>query len=274
MARTWLITGCSTGFGKALASEVAVRGERVVATARNVASLAYLDRYDNALAVALDVTDKAAIENAVAAANDRFGGVDVLVNNAGFGLRGAVEEASDAEIAGVFGTNFFGPINLIKAVLPKMRENRSGTIVNFSSIAAFRTAEGSGYYGATKAALEAASDALAKEVAPLGIRVMVVEPGPFRTDFAGRSLSVAALDIADYAETAGKRKQRNDPHAEWRLGSPEKAARLLADLCGGNEPLPFRLLLGSDAVRLARAHYEAQAAEVECLAGLSTETDE
>ena len=185
--RTWFITGCSTGFGKSLAKAVLDAGEQAVITARRLESLSDFEGKENSLLLSLDVTDAAQIADAVQKAVERFGQIDVLVNNAGYGLRGAVEEADDEEIGRVFNTNFFGPLKLIQAVLPYMREKRSGVILNFSSIAAFRTAEGSAYYGATKAALESLSTGLRKEVAPIGIQVMIVEPGPFRTDFAGRS---------------------------------------------------------------------------------------
>ena len=153
-----------------------------------------------------------------------------------------------------------------------MRARRSGVIINFSSIAAFRTAEGSAYYGATKATLESLSVGLSKELAPLGIRVMIVEPGPFKTNFAGRSLAIAKKDISDYAETAGKRKERNDPHTEWNLGDPDKAAEVLINITKKAE-LPLRFLLGSDAVKLAREYYCESLSEVEKYSSYSVLTD-
>lgn len=271
--KTWFITGCSTGFGKSLARAVAEAGDQVTVTARRTEALREFESRENVLVLPLDVTDREQICDAVEKTVEKFGKIDVLVNNAGFGLRGAVEEANDGEIEKIFRTNFFGPLDLIKAVLPGMRENRSGTIINFSSIAAFRTAEGSGYYGATKAALEALSDALRKEAEPLGIRVMVVEPGPFRTDFAGRSLTIVEKDIPDYAPTAGKRKGRDDPHTEWKLGDTDKAAQVLLRVVE-KEKLPFRLLLGSDAVRLARADLTGKEQEISEWETFSTATDE
>ena len=154
-----------------------------------------------------------------------------------------------------------------------MRAARSGVIINFSSIAAFQTAAGSAYYGAMKAALEALSDGLRKEVEPLGIRIMVVEPGPFKTDFAGRSLAIMENDLADYAETAGRRKFRDDPHTEWNLGDPQKAARVIASIVS-RDKLPFRLLLGSDAVTLANEHLRSRLEEVERWREDSVSTDE
>lgn len=271
--RTWLITGCSTGFGKSLAKAVADAGEQVTVTARKTESLKEFEGRDNVRIAPLDVTDGGQIADAVTKTVDAFGQIDVLVNNAGFGFRGAVEEADDEEIRRICNTNFWGPLKLIQEVLPYMREKRSGVIVNFSSIAAFRTAEGSAYYGATKAALESLSTGLSKEVAPLGIKVMIVEPGPFRTDFAGRSLAIAKRDIADYAETAGKRKERDDPHTEWKLGDPDKAAKLLVDITK-KDKLPLRLLLGSDAVKIAKQYYNEVLAEIEEFEEYSLSTDE
>ena len=271
--RTWLITGCSTGFGKSLAKAVADAGEQIAVTARNTDSLKDFEGRSNVLVVSLDVTDNGQIAEAVKETIEKFGKIDVLVNNAGYGFRGAVEEADDAEISRIWNTNFFGALKLIQEVLPHMRKERSGVIVNFSSIAAFHTAEGSAYYGATKAALEALSVGLVKEVGPLGLKVMIVEPGPFRTDFAGRSLAIANRDIADYAETAGKRKERDDPHTEWKLGDPDKAAKLLVEITK-KDKLPMRLLLGSDAVKIAKAYYSEALAEVAEYEKYSVLTDE
>ena len=271
--RTWFITGCSTGFGKSLAYAVKKAGEQVVVTARRKESLEEFEGYENVLTLTLDVTSEDQIVDAVEKTVHHFGKIDILVNNAGYGFRGAVEEADHEEVEKIFSTNFFGPLKLIQTVLPYMRTDRSGTIINFSSIAAFRTAEGSAYYGATKAALESLSVGLSKEVGPLGIRVMIVEPGPFRTDFAGRSLAIAKKNISDYAETAGKRKERDDPHTEWRLGDPDKAADLLIQITK-EEHLPLRLLLGSDAVNLARNYYSEVLNEVEQYSKYSESTDE
>jgi NAD(P)-dependent dehydrogenase (short-subunit alcohol dehydrogenase family) len=206
---TWLITGCSTGLGRAFAEAVLARGDHAVVTARDVTKVQDLaDKHpDTALALPLDVTDDAQVAAAVAAAEERFGRVDVLVNNAGYGYRAAVEEGTDEDVRQLFDTHVFGTVRTIKAVLPGMRARRSGTIVNLSSIGARICPEGSGYYAAVKAAIEALTLSLRKEVAPLGITAMVVEPGGFRTDFAGRSLTQSAQPIADYADTAGKRRR-------------------------------------------------------------------
>jgi NAD(P)-dependent dehydrogenase (short-subunit alcohol dehydrogenase family) len=207
---TWLITGCSTGLGRALASAVLDRGETVTVTARDAASVGDLARSypRTALALPLDVTDHAQGRGVVRAAQERFGTVDVLVNNAGHGYRAAVEEADEDQVQELFATNFFGPAALIQAVLPGMRERRSGTIVNISSIGARSSPVGAGHYAATKAALEALTACLRKEVQPLGITVMVVEPGAFRTSYK-RSLASPREVISDYAGTVGARRHED-----------------------------------------------------------------
>ncbi|MDO5536965.1 MAG: SDR family NAD(P)-dependent oxidoreductase, partial [Desulfovibrionaceae bacterium] len=207
--RSWLVTGCSSGLGRALAEAVLARGDCCAVTARRPETLAsFAERCPGtALVLPLDVTSPESMDNAVRAALDRFGGLDVLVNNAGYCLRGAVEECSDAEVRRQFETNFFGTVGMIRRVLPAMRAARSGAIVNFSSIAALSTSEGSAFYGASKLAVEGMSDGLRREVGPLGIRVMVVEPGPFRTRFF-EALDISAGDLADYRGTAGRRKVR------------------------------------------------------------------
>jgi NAD(P)-dependent dehydrogenase (short-subunit alcohol dehydrogenase family) len=208
---TWLITGSSTGLGRALAEAVIAAGHNAVVTARDVKKVADLvgDNTDRVLALALDVTDTAQITNAVSQAEEKFGGIDVLVNNAGYGYRAAVEEGDDSDIRALFETQFFGPVAMIKAVLPGMRARRSGAVVNISTIGVQIMPVGSGYYAASKAALEAMSGALRGELQPLGISVTVVEPGAFRTDFAGRSLTQSSTVIDDYAETAGKRRKEH-----------------------------------------------------------------
>ena len=272
--KTWLITGCSTGLGKSFAQAVLKAGDNAVITARNTQALDQLAAAypRTALATTLDVTDKSAIARVVEQAEERFGAIDVLVNNAGYGYRGAVEEGDDQEVADLFTTNFSGTVAMIKAVLPGMRARRSGTIVNLSSIAGRLAAPGSGYYSATKFAVEGMSDALRKELAPLGIRVIVVEPGAFRTDFAGRSLHQAKARIDDYASTAGPRRKENDKMHGTQQGDPDKAARVLIDVVGQTNP-PFRLLLGSDALKNARSELDAQRTELEAWRDVSTSTD-
>ena len=205
----WFITGCSTGFGRELAKLVLERGWRAMATARNPQQIQDLvaGTDGRGLALKLDVTDSAQVIEAVKKAEATFGKIDVLVNNAGFGYMAAVEEGEDEEVRAMFETNFFGLVEMTKAVLPGMRRRRSGHILNISSIGGFVGFPGSGYYNATKFAVEGLSEALAKEVEPLGIKVVIVEPGPFRTDWAGRSLKQTRDAIDDYAETAATRRQ-------------------------------------------------------------------
>jgi NAD(P)-dependent dehydrogenase (short-subunit alcohol dehydrogenase family) len=270
----WLITGCSTGLGRALAEAVLEGGDDVVVTARDVAAVRDIAAAhpDRALALALDVTDPDQVTAAAAQAVDRFGGVDVLVNNAGYGYRAAVEEAADADVQQLFATNFHGAVAMIKAVLPGMRARRSGTIVNISSIGARRCPPGSGYYAATKAALEAMTGSLRKELRPLGITALSVEPGGFRTDFAGRSLAQSAEAIPDYADTAGKRRKENDSADGRQPGDPDKAARAIITVVGSAEP-PELLVLGPDAVMTFSGVLDAQRAELEQWRELGTGTD-
>jgi NAD(P)-dependent dehydrogenase (short-subunit alcohol dehydrogenase family) len=271
---TWLITGASSGLGAALARAVLDRGDNAVVTARNTDHLQGLvDAHPgNALAVPLEVGDHDQVVAAVTAATDRFGSVDVLVNNAGHGYRAAVEEASVDEVNELFATNFFGPVDLIKQVLPQMRERRAGTIINVSSIGAPRSNPASGYYTATKAALEGMSDALNREVAQLGIRVVVLEPGAFRTDFSGRSLAQSATVIDDYADTAGKRRKENDTSHGTQPGDPERAARVIIATVSADDA-PFRLLLGSDAISIVRDELQGRIDEIDAWADISRTTD-
>lgn len=271
---TWLITGCSTGLGRHLAEAVLAAGFNAVVTARDPATVqdivgAYPDK---ALSVALDVRDWGAAQRAVKSAEDKFGAVDVLVNNAGYGYRAAVEEGDEDEVANLFATNFFGAVSMIKAVLPGMRARRSGVIVNVSSIAARMSLPGSGYYSATKFAVEGMSDALRKEVGPLGIKVLIVEPGAFRTDFAGRSLHGARSAIADYAATAGPRRKENDKTDGTQPGDPARAARTIIEVVE-SPSLPARLLLGSDAIQVVGAELEAQRKELIDWKTVSVTTD-
>lgn len=271
---TWLITGSSTGLGRALAEAVLAEGGNAVVTARSPGSVEDLAKAypESALALGLDVTDQAQIDDAVRTAEERFGGVDMLVNNAGYGYRAAVEEGDDADVQRLFATNLFGPVALIKAVLPGMRQRRRGVIVNISSIGARICPPGSGYYAASKAALEGISGSLRRELEPLGVKVMAVEPGAFRTDFAGRSLTQSATAIDDYAGTAGKRRKENDTVDGTQPGDPVKAARALITAVGSDSP-PALLLLGTDAVGAFTAVLDSQRAELEAWRSLSTSTD-
>lgn len=260
---TWLITGCSTGLGRALAEVVIGAGHNAVVTARDAAKVADLADIapDRVLPVALDVTKPDQIGSATEQAQERFGGIDVLVNNAGYGYRAAIEEGDDAEVRTLFETHFFGAVAMIKAVLPGMRARRSGAIVNISSIGAQLTPVGSGYYAAAKAALEGMSGALRGELAPLGISVTVVEPGAFRTDFAGRSLVQSAIVIDDYAGTAGQRRKENDTMDGTQAGDPAKAGAAIVTAVESSEPPAF-LLLGPDALAFYRYTADARVSEI------------
>lgn len=271
---TWLITGCSTGLGRAFAEAALNRGKNVVVTSRDVSKVQDLaDAYpDNALALPLDVTEDDQVTAVIAAADERFGGIDVLVNNAGYGYRAAVEEGEVGPVQQLFDTHVFGAVRTIKAVLPGMRARRSGTIVNLSSIGARISPEGSGYYAAVKAAIEALTLSLRKEVAPLGITATVVEPGAFRTDFAGRSLTQAEDAIAAYAETAGKRRKEHDTVHGTQPGDPKKAAGVLIDVVeSGNAP--YMLLVGNDASDGFRAALDALRDDIDHWEQVSRSTD-
>ena len=272
--KTWLITGCSSGLGRAFAEEVLAYGYNAVVTSRNPKDIQDIvtDYPETALGLALDVTDKDQITNAVKQAKQKFGGIDVLLNNAGYGFRGAVEEANEQEMHNLFDTNFFGTVHMIQAVLPVMREQRSGTIFNVSSIAGRFSNPASGYYSATKYAIEGMSDALLKEVSPLGIKVIVVEPGAFRTDFAGRSLTGAKKEISDYDETAGKRRKENDETHGTQPGDPKKAAQAIIKIEKEKQP-PFRFLMGSDAIEIIQKELETQIKELEDWKEISLTTD-
>jgi NAD(P)-dependent dehydrogenase (short-subunit alcohol dehydrogenase family) len=272
--RSWLITGCSSGIGRALAQAVIATGDNVVVTARSVDAVRDLAEAapQSVLAVTLDITDPAQVETAVAQALARFGQIDVLVNNAGRGYRSAVEEATDEDITGLFEANFLGAVRLLRAVLPEMRRRRSGAIVNVSSIAATVHPIASGYYGATKAALEAVSGSLEKEVQALGISVTTVRLGGFRTGFGGAKLAQSAHQIDDYAETAGRRRTEHDTYYGTEGGDPAKAATAIIAAVTSPTP-PSVLLLGNDALGSFGRLAEAERAEVEQWRELSAGTD-
>jgi len=266
--------GLFAGLGRALAEDVLGRGHNAVVTARDPAAVRDLVEAhpESALGVALDVTDPVQVSDVVGRAAERFGRIDVLVNNAGYGYRAAVEEGDEADVRRLFDTNLFGAVAMIKAVLPGMRERRVGTIVNVSSIGARACPPGSGYYSATKAALEAVTSALRKEIAPLALTAMAVEPGAFRTDFAGRSLTQSAEAIADYAETAGKRRKEHDTVHGTQPGDPARAAAALVDVITSGKA-PELLVLGSDALEGYRLVADGQRAEVDAWEHVSTSTD-
>lgn len=275
MAKTWLITGCSAGgIGEGIARAVLEHGDNAVVTARTIAKVEGIvaDYPETALAVALDVSDQASIDAAYAAAIERFGRVDVLVNNAGYCYRSSVEEADPAGVQAMFDANFFGAVAMIKAVLPAMRERRSGAIINVSSIGAVRTGAASGYYAATKAAIELMTEGLAAEVAPLGIKAMIVEPGAFRTHFYDSSLKGSDNTVGDYAETAHKRSVAQNVNTRQQPGDPLKAGYPIIKAIEADDT-PLRLYLGSDALTVVRAALNARLAELEKWADVSVTTD-
>jgi len=242
----WFISGCSTGFGRELAKLVLARGWRAVVTARDADRVADLAEgaEDRALAVSLDVTDQAQIDDAVAQAKAKFGRIDVLVNNAGYGYQASVEEGEESEIRAQFDANVFGLFALTRAVLPIMRAQKSGHVINITSVAGQIGFPGSGYYAASKHAVEGWSDALLAEVKPLGIEVTCVEPGPFRTDWAGRSLKQTPVAIADYADTAGKRLDGTREGSGTQAGDPVRAGEAMIALTEDTNP-PRHLVLGA-----------------------------
>ena len=248
----WFITGCSTGFGHEMAKQLLEHDYKVVITARNKDDLSKFAGHDNALILKLDVTDQAQINAAVKAAENHFGHIDVLVNNAGIGYFAAVEEGEEADIKNIFDINVFGISRMIKAVLPNMRKLKKGFIVNLSSIAGLYSIPSLGYYNATKFAVEGLSEALWQEVEPLGIKVMLVEPSGFRTDWAGRSADESKQQIADYAATAGKLRNMLRDISGKQPGDPVRAVQAIIKAVESAQP-PHRLLLGNDAFEAATA---------------------
>jgi NAD(P)-dependent dehydrogenase (short-subunit alcohol dehydrogenase family) len=272
--KTWFITGASRGFGLRIARLALERGDNVVATARRAEAVAdALGANANLLALPLDVTDETQARAAATAAVARFGQIDVLLNNAGFGLLGAVEEASANEVDRLYRTNVFGLLNVTRAILPHMRSRRSGRILNISSIGGYRGAAGFGVYSSTKFAVEGLSEALHAELAPLGIHVTVVEPGYFRTDFLdASSLSVSPNGIADYNGTAGAVRTRAVDLNHGQPGDPDRLARVLVDFAEASDP-PVRLPLGSDTVAVIEAKHASDAAILREWRAVSISTD-
>jgi NAD(P)-dependent dehydrogenase (short-subunit alcohol dehydrogenase family) len=249
----WLITGCSTGIGRAIAQAALDKGHHVAVTARRPDAVEDLVPIapDRALALALDVTDPDAIKAAVADTERTFGGIDVLVNNAGYGYMAAIEEGEDDEVRRLFETNYFGVVNMIKAVLPGMRARRDGHIVNISSMTGLVANPPNVYYSSTKFALEALTEGLAKELQPLGIRVSAIEPGAVRTDWASRSMHETAHPIDDYAEHVGARKEFIKSLADQLPGDPKKVAAAVVMVTELDDP-PLHLLLGLDVLAAFR----------------------
>ncbi|MEM1254213.1 MAG: oxidoreductase [Cyanobacteria bacterium P01_H01_bin.21] len=272
--KVWLITGCSTGFGRALAEAVLQQGDSLIATARNPEQLQPLieDYPKTSMAVRLDVTSSQDIQVAVNIAIATFGRIDVLVNNAGHGLIAALEEVSDVEIQQFFETNFFGALRLTRIVLPLMRQQGSGHIVNMSSTAGLVGFGGSSLYCGAKFALEGTSEALAKEVEPFGIKVTLIEPGAFRTDFNGRSLAAAKQSVAAYATVSGASLQWFKEMDGQQPGNPAKAAQAIIQAVESPHP-PMRLALGTDAIHLIQKKLEWVKADLDAWQQLSVSTD-
>lgn len=257
-APVWFITGCSTGFGRELATLILNRGWNAVITARDADKVKDIaERYENsALVLPLDVNNKEQIAAAVAKAQDHFGKIDVLVNNAGYGYFSSIEEGEEEKIRAQFETNFFGLVNMIQAVLPGMRKRRSGNIINFSSIGGLVGFTATGFYHATKFAVEGLSESLSKEVAPLGIKVLLVEPGPFRTDWAGRSTARTETQFGDYKEAVGKRMDASLQGSGKQVGDPVRACEAIIKAVEEGTP-HLRLLLGKIAFNFATEKLEA-----------------
>jgi NAD(P)-dependent dehydrogenase (short-subunit alcohol dehydrogenase family) len=251
----WFITGCSTGFGRELATQALERGYRVVVTARKPDEVEALAAKGEALVPKLDVTDQSQIDTAIKAAEKQFGGIDVLVNNAGIGYFAAVEESEEKEVRRMFEINVFGMGRVIQAALPGMRRRRKGFIVNISSVAGLRSFPSLGFYNATKFAVEGLSEALWQEVEPLGIKVMLVEPSGFRTDWAGRSANESKKQIVDYAATAGEWRREMRADSGKQPGDPVRAVKAIVEAVASLNP-PHHLLLGNDAFEGAMAKLE------------------
>lgn len=272
---TWFITGCSKGgIGEGIARAVLKRGYNVVITARSLDKLKEIvdDYPDTTYPIALDITERDAIKTAVQKAYDKFGTIDVLVNNAGYAYRSSIEEAEEEGMMRMYNTNLFGPVHLIQEVLPAMRKQGSGAIINVSSIGAVRTGAASGFYASSKAALELMSQGLAAEVEPLGIKVMVVEPGSFRTHFYDSSLKGSQMTIDAYKDTAWTRSVENTHNAQNQPGDPLKAGDVLIDVIEA-EKHPFRLLLGSDAIKVVSGYLNTRLDEIKEYEEQSRKTD-
>lgn len=270
--KIWFITGISRGFGKALADAVLSSGDIVIGTTRD--GTAPIDDATGRLrTLALDVTDGSAVKATMADAHALHGRLDVVVNNAGYGLLGSIEEADEDQIAHMFDVNFHGTRRVVQAVLPYLRAQRSGHIVNITSIAGLAPGTGSGFYAASKFAVEGMSQSLAQEVAPLGIKVTLVEPGAFRTDFlSDHSIRTRQIGIADYAATAGASLTALEKMAGKQIGDPARAARAIIQAVRAPEP-PLHLVLGSDAFRRTLEKQKRFAAELDAWKDVTLGTD-
>lgn len=267
--KTWLITGASRGIGTEIAKAVLAAGDKLVATARNQTDLQQFGSSEDILTLSMDVTDEVQVKAAIATALEKFGQIDVLVNNAGFGLLGAVEECSAEEVESVYRTNVFGLLNVTRAVLPSMRQHRSGHIINLSSLGGYQSSPGWGIYCSTKFAVEGITEALHGELAPLGIHATVVEPGYFRTNFLdSSSLRPSATQIPDYAETVGKMRDVAAERNHQQLGDPTKLAQAILEIVNADTP-PLRLPLGTDTLQVIaekNAYVEQETAQWRTLA--------
>lgn len=257
MSKVWFITGCSTGFGRSLAKEVLLKGYKAVVTSRKKEDVLDItsDYPQSSLAIKLDVTKPEEIAAAVAEAIAHFGKIDVLVNNAGIGYFGAIEESDEAEVRKMFEINVFGLAHVTNAILPIMRKQRSGHILNVASIGGLMSFPGVGFYNATKYAVDGLSEALSKEVAHLGIKVTIICPSGFRTDWAGRSAKNASIEIEDYAPSAHQNKDTIRGYSGNQPGDPERAAKAIIKAVESENP-PLRLLLGAAALKNARLKLE------------------
>jgi NAD(P)-dependent dehydrogenase (short-subunit alcohol dehydrogenase family) len=274
--QVWLVTGAGRGLGQVIAEELLGRGHSVVVTARDAdsarARYACADQ-DRLLVTALDVTERGGAERVVAETLGRFGRLDGLVNNAGYGLLGAVEEASEDELEAVFRTNVFGVHRMLRAALPALRDSGAGRVVNISSLGGFAASAGWGVYNATKFAVEGLSEALAIEGAPFGLRVLIVEPGAFRTEFlSGNSMRTAAVELDAYASTAGRTRVVAGERHGNQTGDPVRAAKAIVDAVESANP-PLRLVLGTDAVRRVEAKLGQVRRDLDSWAAVSTSTD-
>lgn len=272
--KTWLITGGSTGLGRQLVEAVAARGDRLVATARSIESLQLLcERYPETVrGISLDVTRPGDAARAVALAESAFGGLDVLVNNAGFGFIGAIEEGEPAEYRPMFEVNLFGLIETTRAALPALRKRVGARIVNLSSGAGIAGSAGFGFYNASKFAVEGLSEALADELRPLGVSVIIVEPGPFRTEFLGRSMATAAQEIPAYAETVPARRHYRQTNNGRQAGDPAKAIAVMLRAVDAEHP-PLHLPLGPSAHAVAMRKLDAFRADMSAWRDISIATD-
>ncbi|WP_400191905.1 oxidoreductase [Hymenobacter sp. B81] len=272
--KRWFITGVSTGFGAALAALLLEKGDFVAATFRQAEQADAFTRKAGANGIGLvcDVTDEAQVQQAVAAAIEALGYLDVVVNNAGYGSLGSIEEIDAAEVRRQFEVNVFGPLHVLRAVLPHLRPRRSGHVINITSIGGLKTFPGVGVYNASKFALEAIGESLAQQVGPLGIRVTNIEPSGFRTDWAGRSASVVTTSIDDYQATVGENLKGIQGYSGRQPGDPQRAAQIMYELVRQENP-PLHLPLGKAAVKGAREKFAALVQELESVAALGDSAD-